>query len=311
MTEKGVSLKRFEVKQQISHKSAVLQTLIAFNHLVELETINKPIAVCALGLLYSVEVSRVGFNFFLFFGGLVSIALILCYVMAINDCFDVEEDKIKSKYSDKKLIVSVEISVRDALLISTIMLFVGLAISWFVSESSFFVGLAIVTISTLYSVPPVRYKYKFPYSTLGEIAGSFLPFLFGVAILGSIDYRAVAITPFFALTQIFWRLVHERRMRNIDLETGKKTVAIKYGERVSKIISRTCVAIAISEALVLFLLGWLSPTFLFFLGLFYLFGFGFWAYLRKYTPKAVYNAIGPTWGAVFVLIVVLFLIFCK
>jgi 4-hydroxybenzoate polyprenyltransferase len=276
---------------------------------VELETINKPIAVCALGFLFSIGVFKVSFNLFQFFGGLLSISLVLCYVMAINDCFDVEDDKIKSKYTNKKLVVSVEISVRNALLISTIMLFVGLAISWFVSELSFFVGLAIVIISTLYSVPPVRYKYKFPYSTLGEIAGSFLPFLFGVAIIGSIDYRAVVITPFFALTQIFWRLIHERRMRDIDLKTGKKTVAIKYGERVSKIVSRICVAIAISEALVLFLFGWLSPTFLFFLGLFYLFGFGFWAYLRKYTPKVVYNAIGPTWGAVFVLIMVIFLMF--
>jgi 4-hydroxybenzoate polyprenyltransferase len=311
MIEKGVSLKQFEVKQQISHKPGVLQTLIAFNHLVELETINKPIAVCALGLLYSVEISRVGFNSFLFFGGLASVALILSYVMAINDCFDVEEDKIKNQYTNKKLVVSVEISVRDALVISVIMLFVGLTISWFVSQLSFFVGLTIVIISTLYSVPPVKYKYKFPYSTLGEIAGSFLPFLFGVAILGSIDYRSVVITPFFALTQVFWRLIHERRMRDIDLKTGKRTIAIKYGERVSRIISRISVAIAIFEALVLFLFGWLSPTFLFFLGLFYLFGFGFWYYLQRYTPRIIHNAIGPTWGVGFVLAIFLFIIYLR
>jgi 1,4-dihydroxy-2-naphthoate octaprenyltransferase len=100
-------------------------------------------------------------------------------------------------------------------------------------------------------------------------------------------------------------------MRDIDLKTGKKTVATKYGEGVSKIISRICVAIAISEALVLFLFGWLSPTFLFFLGLFYLFGFGFWYYLQRYTPRVIHNAIGPTWGAAFALIMFFFLVYLR
>ncbi len=302
-------LKRFEVEKQISRNSGVLKTLIAFNHLVELETINKPIAVSALGFLYSIEVFKVSFNPFQFFGGLLSLLLILCYLMAINDCFDVEEDKLKSKYTNKKIVVSEEISVRDALLVSTIMLLIGLAISWFVSELSFFIALLIVTLSTPYSVPPIRYKQKFPFSTLGEIAGSFLPFIFGYAILGTIDSRAVVVTPFFVLTQVFWRLIHERRFRDIDLNTGKKTVAIVYGEEAAKVISRICVVLAVSGVLILFFLGWFSLEFLFFLGLFYLFGFGFWYYLRKYIPRVVYNAIGPMWGAIFVSIVVFFLIF--
>lgn len=302
-------LKKLEIKRQVSRKSSVLQALIAFNHLVELETINKPIAVSTLGFLYSIEVFKVSFNPFQFFGGLLSIILILCYVMTINDCFDVEEDKLKSKYTYKKLVVSEEISVRDALLISSIILLIGLAIAWFVSELSFLIALIIVILSTPYSVPPIRYKKRFPFSTLGEIAGSFLPFIFGYAILGAIDYRAVVVAPFFALTQVFWRLVHERRFRDIDLKTGKKTVVIVYGLEAAKAISRICVVFAVSEVLILFFLGWFSLEFLFFLGLFYLFGFGFWFYLRKYIPRVIYSAIGPSWGATFVSIVVLFLIF--
>ncbi len=290
-------------------KSGVLQALIAFNHLVELETINKPIAVCALGFLFSMEVFKASFNPFQFFGGLLSIFLILCYLMAINDCFDVEDDKLKSKYTNKKIVVSVEISVRDALIISTIMLMIGLAIAWFVSPLTFFVALLIVIISTPYSVPPIRYKQRFPFSTMGEIIGSFMPFFFGYAILGTIVFRAVVVAPFFALTQVFWRLIHERRFRDIDLKTGKKTVAIVYGEETAKTVSRICVVLAVSEVLILYFLGWFSLGFLFFLGLFYLFGFGFWAYLRKHIPQVVYGMIGPTWGAFFVLITAIFLMF--
>jgi 4-hydroxybenzoate polyprenyltransferase len=304
-------LKQLEPEQQVSRKPGVVQALTAFNHLVELETINKPIAVAALGFLFSIEVFRLGFDPFRYFGGLLSIGLILCYVMAINDCFDVEDDKLKSKCTYKKLIVSVEISTRDALLISTIMLLIGLTISLFVSLWSFFVALLIVGLSTPYSVPPIRYKQRFPFSTMGEIAGSLLPFFFGYAILGVIDYKALAVAPFFALTQVFWRLIHERRCRDIDLLTGKKTVAIVYGEEVAKVVSRICLILAVSMVLILYYFGWISLWFLVFLGLFYIFSFEFWAYFRKYTPKAVYRIIGPTWGVVFVMMLVLFLVLPK
>ena len=302
-------LKQSGAEKQTSRNSGVIKTLIAFNHLVELPTINKPIAVSALGYLFSIQVFKVSFNPLQFFWGLLSIAFVLCYLMAINDCFDVEEDRLKSACSNKKLVVSVEISVRDALLISVIMLLIGLAISWFVSPLSFFIALLIVIISTPYSVPPIRYKKKFPYSTIAEIAGSMLPFLFGYAIVGAIDYRAVAITPFFALTQVFWRLIHERRFHDLDIKTGKKTAAIVYGSEATKTVGRICVVLAVSEVLILFFLGWFSFEFLFFLCLFYLFGFAFWDYIRKYIPKVVYNAMGPMWGTIFVLIVALFLIF--
>ncbi len=102
--------------------SIMLQKLIAFNHLVELNTVNRWLAASAMGFLYFVETWKAEFNLIQFFVGLLGIFLVLCYVMAVNDCFDVEEDKIKSKFTGKKIIVSQEISARDALVLSLVML---------------------------------------------------------------------------------------------------------------------------------------------------------------------------------------------
>lgn len=287
------------------HKTSVLEMLVGFSHLVELTTVNRWLAASVLGFFFFSEAFSTPLNLFKFLHGFLGIFLVLCYVMAINDCFDVEEDIIKSKLTGKKLVVSQEITVRNALLMSLFMLFSGLTISFFVSKFFFLVVTLIVILSTLYSVPPVRYKKHFPLSTLGEFVGAILPFLSGYVILGGpVDHKAILISIFFALVTMYWRFFHENHFYEVDRQTGKLTFAVVYGPKVSKILRRACLLVGILESLILFVLGWVSYEFFILLGLYLLFALGFWYWFGDYVPKFAKSVLGPTWGFFFVATVI-------
>jgi len=296
----------------MSLKPNILQKIVAFNHLVELRTVNRWLAAFILGVFYFIEVFKVPFNPSFLAMGLVAISFILFYVMSINDTFDVEDDKIKSKITGKKMVVSEEISVKDALLMSLIMLISGLTISLFVSPSFLLIVLVIVTLSTLYSVPPIRYKRIFPFSTLGEFLGAFMPFLAGYAVLGAVDFRAFIVSAFFALTSQYWRFFHETLFCEVDRKLGKATFAVVYGPKVSKNLGRLCLSIAVIESVVLFGLGTFSLQFSLLLALYLLLSLGFWYWFIDYIPPGprahVKNLLGPTWGVLFLAIVIVFII---
>jgi 4-hydroxybenzoate polyprenyltransferase len=214
-----------------------------------------------MGYFFFIEASNGYFDFFQLLAGLTGMFLILCYVMAINDCFDVEDDRIKSKFTNKKIVVSGEISVRAAISLSLVMLFSGLTISWFVSENFLAIVLLIVILSTLYSVPPVRYKRIFPIGTLGESVGAFLPFLAGYSVLSSPDLRALVVSSFFAVVTIYLRFFHESVFHEIDRKTGKKTFAVVFGPGTALNIGRFFLLFGIGQFLILLAFSWFSPKF--------------------------------------------------
>lgn len=307
----------------------MLQKVIAFNHLVELNAVNRAVAASAMGFFYYVQTWKAQFNPYQFLIGLVGIFLVLCYIMALNDCMDVEDDLIKSRYTGKKIIVSKEISVRDALLLSLIMLFLGIAISLFVSVTFLIVILMIVGLSTLYSVPPVRYKRIFPLGTFGECVGALLPFLSGYAILGFVDVKALTVATFFATVTIFLRFHHEYTFHEVDRKTGKMTFAVVLGPKKAYNIGRLCLLLGILESLILFFFGWFSFHFLILQCVYLLFGLGLLIRLLKtrvseniadYSPvrsasrvpkfirKVFEDQIVPLWGFVLLIIVIAFLI---
>jgi 4-hydroxybenzoate polyprenyltransferase len=287
-------------------RSSILQKLTAFSHLVELTTVNRWITASLLGFFYFIQNHNVAFNIFQPLGALLGLWLVLCYVMAINDCFDIEDDKIKSKITGKKLIVSVEISAKDALVLSLIMLLLGLTISWFVSESFLIISLLIVGLSTLYSVPPIRYKRIFPLSTIGESVGALLPFLSGYAILGYLDYRALIVSVFFALITVFWRFFHEARFYEVDLKTGKTTFAVVYSPKKALNIGRVFLLIGFVESLMLLAFTWISFEFFILSCLYFLFSSSLWYRISILKPWR--NLFDAVWGLIFSMIVVLFML---
>jgi len=291
------------------HKLGLIQKLVTFSHLVELTTINRWLAASVMGFFYFIETLKESFNLSRLFISLMAIFLVLCYVMAINDCFDVEDDRIKSKSAGKKIIVSEEISIRDALLLALIMLGLGMTISCFISKSFIVIILLITVLSTFYSVPPIRYKQRFPFSTLGEFIGSFLPFLSGYTILGSADFRAVIVSLPFALFSMYWRFHHESVFHEVDRKTGKVTFAVVYGQWIAKTLGYTCLLLSTLVLLILFIFGWSSFNFLFLSGIYLLFMLGFWYWFYEYIPRFVKNVIGPSWVLLFLVIAVIFLVF--
>jgi 4-hydroxybenzoate polyprenyltransferase len=213
-----------------------------------------------------------GFAFALSFGNnfsllqlqalVIGMPLLLSYTMTVNDCFDIEIDKIKEKVMGKKLIVSNVISRSTALTITLLSVIIGLVSAWFGSLNFFIVASLIVLLSTVYSVPPFRLKMKYPYSTLTQFAGIFLPFIAGVALIGTVTIEVVIISSVFAVLAMIHRFQHEIATREADFITGKQTVAVTKGLRTAKTLRKLCAFIGIAEFAVFFVLGWVDTIFL-------------------------------------------------
>ena len=193
----------------------------------------------------------------------IAMPLVLTYTMTVNDCFDIEIDKVKEKVMGKELIVSNIISRRTALAMTFLSVIIGLISAWITSLSFFIIASAIVLIATVYSVPPFRLKMKYPFSTLTQFAGMFLPFIAGVASISTVTIQTMIISSAFAVLAMIHRFDHEIRTYEADLLTGKETVAVTKGLKTAKTLRKLCALVGIAESAVFFLLGWVDTVFLF------------------------------------------------
>ncbi|MGD0494765.1 MAG: UbiA family prenyltransferase [Candidatus Bathyarchaeia archaeon] len=198
-----------------------------------------------------------------FQGLVVAIPLILCYIQSVNDCFDVEIDKMKEKIMGKELIVSNIISRKMALVMTFSFLLVGLVSAGFASVSLFIVASAMALLGTLYSVPPFRLKMKYPFSTLIQFAGCFLPFLAGVASINSVTLQALILSSIFAVLAMIHRFAHEIKNYKADLVTGKETVAVRKGLETTTKLFRLSAMLGVVEYAAFFVLGWFNTVSLF------------------------------------------------
>jgi len=221
---------------------------------------------------------------------LLGLVLILSYIMSINDCFDVEIDKLKEEYTSTPRIVGAIISRDVALGLSSVVLLIGLMFAWFISIAFFQIALLMAFIGTIYSVPPLRLKMKYPYSTLLLFIGDFLPFLAGIAVIRFIDWSAIIISSSFSFLALVHRFQHEIDYFQVDLETGKKTIAVVNGVRVARILRNICIFVGIIEFLVFFLLEWFSLSFLFLFFIYFVLCVKYSIWLN-YLPRRLRNVI--------------------
>jgi 4-hydroxybenzoate polyprenyltransferase len=196
-------------------------------------------------------------------GLVIGFPLILTYTMTVNDCFDIEIDKVKQEVMGKELIISNIISRRTALTLTLLSVIIGLVSAWITSLSFFIITSAFVLVSTVYSVPPFRFKMKYPISTLTQFAGIFLPFVAGVASVSVVTIQAFVISSVFAVLAIIHRFDHEIYTFEADLLTGKHTVAVTKGIETAKTLRRLCAFVGIAEFAVFFIVGWVDSVFLF------------------------------------------------
>jgi 1,4-dihydroxy-2-naphthoate octaprenyltransferase len=103
----------------------------------------------------------------------------------------------------------------------------------------------------------------YPFSTLIQFAGCFLPFLAGVAFISTVTFQTIIISSVFAVLAMVQRLKHEIENYKADVQTGKKTVAVIRGLRTAQMLLRLCAFIGVAEFVAFFILGWLNVVLLF------------------------------------------------
>jgi len=263
-----------------------------------------------LGFAFALD-SNNSFSPLQFQGLVIGIPLILCYIQSVNDCFDVEIDETKKKIMGKEMIISNIISRKTALAITFSVVLVGLLSAGFASVSLFAVALAMALLGTLYSVPPFRLKMKYPFSTLIQFAGCFLPFIAGVASIGTVTLQTVIVSSIFAVLAMIHRFAHEIKHYKVDLITAKGTVAVTKGLKTATTLFRLSVLVGVVEFAFFFVLGWFN-TFSLFLFVLYLtitIAPSFWL---RHMPASVRKIFGPiTMFSSYVLLFAVLLLYGK
>jgi len=225
-------------------------------------------------------------------GLLIGTPAIMCYNQSINDCFDVEIDQTKAKLMGKKPIVTRIMSRKEALSITFTLLITGLVSTWIASTSLFVINLAAAFLGTVYSAPPFRLKMKYPFSTIIQFVGCFLPFLAGVASISNVTLQAILISTIFAALAIIHRFAHEIKHYEVDLQTGKETVAVTKGVGTAKTLFRLSGLIGVAEFVIFFVLGWFDMVFSSLFTLYLAITIAPWVWLR-HTPKSLRTVLDP------------------
>ncbi len=188
---------------------------------------------------------------------LVSVSLVFFYLMGVNDYFDVDIDRHKEGGS---VLVKGELTMNEAKVAVFLVAGLGLVFAMMVSVRFFAFACIIFVLSSLYSVPPVRYKRFYPYSTAGEVVGAFVLFMLGYSVIGLPSFTAVFISTLTTLVATGARLRQEARRVEFDGMTGKGTLAVMHGPTLVKAVSRALVLAAFVEVFVLRLYGLLSTS---------------------------------------------------
>ena len=241
-----------------------------------------------------------GLSIYQFQGILVGVSLVFCFNQSINDCFDVEIDKKKEEVMGKRLIVSSIMPRWLALSITVTILFAGLASTLLASVNLFFTVLLMALLGTIYSVPPLRFKQQYPFSTLVQFVGCFLPFLAGVTTLSMLTPHALLISSLFSFLAMTYRFEHEIENYSVDLMTNKKTVAVVHGRITARRLSKLCLFVGLAEFALFFALGWFSRVFLL-MFILYIFVCIIHSKWLRYLPRYLRTVILPvlTVGGVF------------
>lgn len=290
----------------------IRQKIAAFVDFFEIGGVQRWMGEAVLGVFYSLESSYLSSDStFLLVVGYVSTFLLLSYLQAVNDYFDLEIDKARLQYtknygdlSKKGPIVGNRISKAEASLSIVLTLAAGLILSIFSSIHFLIVSLLIILMATLYSAPPVRYKEMYLFSTFGEIIGNFLPFLAGYAIIGAVDWKVVLVAAIPAMAATNNRFRHEIKMANFDKSTGKKTIAVVHGLGSARFLARACIVLNLIEVFALSVLGWFSLRFFLLLLVYIFFAYAFW---YQYLKGLARKILGLSWGFLFSLFILIYI----
>lgn len=232
--------------------------------------------------------------------------LIFAYVMMVNDYFDVDIDRKRQELlpqAKKRLIVGREISRQSAALLVLTSVILGLLIMRGLPAESLVAVAFIVILSTLYSVPPIRYKRFYPVSTLGEVTGAFFPFLIGYGAIRGVDQTGLMLNLIPGLATTYVRLKVEARSSELDRLTGKRTIAVVHGARIANLLARLAVVVIFLLVLTLFVYKLISYDTLLLLLVYLLLSLGF----TPWIPRKLRLPLDLSWGLLLSTVIVLLL----
>lgn len=233
----------------------------AYIKFLDISTIQAWIGAVSLGFLYALE-NDSPISIYSGVSSLLAISLVLFYVMTMNDFFDMPVDRDKG---ERSVLLGGEISINEARLVVGVTAVAGLLSSFLISRWFLFFAAAIFTSTSLYSIPPVRYKRYYPFNTLGETMGGCLLFMAGYSIAAQPTWNALAVSIIPTAIVGYKRLRHEARNVEFDRSIGENSVATVYSPETARLLGRLVLIAASAELIILALLRLISPVMLVFL----------------------------------------------
>lgn len=202
----------------------------------------------ALGEFASVNITVAGF---------LSVFLISASILVSNDYFDIETDKINAP--DRPIPAKL-VTPTEALSFSTILLILGLALSYYISTAA-------LIFSTVLAVIGLLYNRKFKrYGLAGNFMVSFsvgMTFIFGGLSVGQ-PFNKIVL--FFGVIAALVDLAEEIAADSMDIKGDQlidsKSIAISYGKTTALNTSVAILYFVILLTLIPFLLNWFSVIYI-------------------------------------------------
>ncbi|MBU0762497.1 MAG: UbiA family prenyltransferase [Candidatus Altiarchaeota archaeon] len=179
-----------------------------------------------------------------------------CYAFSLNDMFDniIENEKnYFSKIHSPNVKIAYVILPLFIILLSFPLLF---------SSTFFLMTYLCILLTSLYSVPPFRFRnrpfWDVLFNSLSLTLMSFQVFF----IADSINFLGIILASLFGLYFGYYELIHQLSHLKIDLRTGRKTTAFVVGtSRIKKLLIYFSALIALSFSFLLFYLPEYAPWF--------------------------------------------------
>ncbi|TFH10813.1 MAG: hypothetical protein E4H14_01800 [Candidatus Thorarchaeota archaeon] len=173
---------------------------------------------------------------------LVFFLMISAYVgfsFAINDCFDVEEDRLKESRNNP--VASGEITRRRGLTLSSSLALLGILLSGWFGFTVFVYFTCLTLLSLFYSAPPLRFKTRYPLDILshGLFFGSLiviLPALFFGSLTSGVILVGVSIFILSITIELWNHITDFESDSKAHVRTAAFVLGLERSEKIARII---------------------------------------------------------------------------
>jgi 4-hydroxybenzoate polyprenyltransferase len=192
---------------------------------------------------------------------LANLVVVFSWIFAknVNDYFDKKEDSLSNKGNP---FISKQFTRSELIVIYGMVLLMSLGISYLIGYAFFFFNILTLSVSFLYSCPPMRLKRILFFSHLCIGLASGIVLLQGFSLVGNImPLNNLNLKLFLWITLAFFLGSHLKDIKDYkgDKNAGIKTLPTVFGERNAKIMITLILSILFLFSVILFGLIYLVP----------------------------------------------------